>query len=97
MRLDSSSVISVSRCVDSEDAMIKFTRLSATVTLVVAATALLAAGAVPNGKPEDAGFSTERLGRIKEAVQRHIDAGSVPGVVTLVARRGKVVHFETHG
>ena len=63
----------------------------------VAATSLMAAGAVPNGKPEDAGFSAERLGRIKEAVQRHIDAGSVPGVVTLVARRGKVVHFESHG
>jgi CubicO group peptidase (beta-lactamase class C family) len=52
---------------------------------------------VPNGRPEDAGFSSERLGRIKEAVQRHIDAGNVPGAVTLVARRGRVVHFEAHG
>ena len=66
--------------------------MAAAVTVSV-----LAAGAVPNGKPEDGGFSAERLGRIKEAVQRHIDAGSVPGVVTLVARRGKIVHFETHG
>ncbi len=72
-------------------------RLLSIVAPLAAAIPLLAAGAVPNGKPEDAGFSTERLGRIKEAVQRHIDAGSVPGVVTLVARRGKVVHFETHG
>jgi CubicO group peptidase (beta-lactamase class C family) len=73
------------------------TRLLCIVGPLGFAIPLFAAGAVPNGKPEDAGFSTERLGRIKEAVQRHIDAGSVPGVVTLVARRGKVVHFETHG
>jgi len=64
--------------------------------VVAGAATVLAGGAVPNGKPEDVGFSTERLGRIKEAVQRHIDAGNVPGVVTLVARRGRVVHFEAH-
>jgi CubicO group peptidase (beta-lactamase class C family) len=68
-----------------------------TVTAAVITASVLAAGAVPSGKPEDAGFSSERLGRIKEAVQRQIDAGSVPGVVTLVARRGRVVHFEAHG
>ena len=66
--------------------------LSAAVTV-----SLFAAGAVPSGKPEDAGFSSERLGRIREAVQRHIKGGNVPGVVTLVARRGRVIHFEAHG
>ena len=71
-----------------------FVAAAATTAVTVSA---FAAGSVPNGKPEDAGFSAERLGRIKEAVQRHIDAGSVPGVVTLVARRGKIVHFEAHG
>ena len=73
------------------------TLLCAASAAVLAAIPLWAAGAVPNGKPEDAGFSTERLGRIREAVQRHITAGSVPGVVTLVARRGRIVHFEAHG
>ena len=78
--------------------MTRFVRLVSAALFAVCVTAVLtAAGAVPSGKPEDAGFSSERLGRIKEAVQRHIDAGSVPGVVTLVARRGRVVHFETHG
>ena len=78
--------------------MMRFTRLLVVGVLVSSATAfLVAAGAVPNGKPEEVGFSTERLGRIKEAVQRQVDAGNVPGVVTLVARRGRVVHFETHG
>jgi CubicO group peptidase (beta-lactamase class C family) len=56
------------------------------------------AGAVGSaGKPEDVGLSSERLGRIREAVKRHIDAGSLPGAVTIVARRGKIAHFEAHG
>jgi CubicO group peptidase (beta-lactamase class C family) len=42
-------------------------------------------------------MSAERLGRIREAVQRHIDNGNVPGAVTLVARNGKLVHLEAHG
>jgi CubicO group peptidase (beta-lactamase class C family) len=75
-----------------------FRFVSAAAVLAAAVTvSVLAAGVVPNGKPEDVGFSSERLGRIKEAVQRHIDGGNVPGAVTLVARRGKVVHFEAHG
>jgi CubicO group peptidase (beta-lactamase class C family) len=56
------------------------------------------AGAVASaGKAEEVGLSSERLTRIREAVQRHITAGSLPGAVTLVARRGKIAHFEAHG
>lgn len=58
---------------------------------------LAAAGTVPAGKPEDAGMSTERLQRIHDAVQRHVDAGAISGAVTLVARRGRIVHFQAHG
>jgi len=57
----------------------------------------VAAGSLPNGKPEDVGVSSERLQRIHEAIQRHIDAGDISGAVTLVARRGSIVHFEAHG
>lgn len=52
---------------------------------------------IPRGKAEDVGMSSERLLRINTAMQRHIDAGDIQGAVTLVARRGKLVHFETHG
>jgi CubicO group peptidase (beta-lactamase class C family) len=48
-------------------------------------------------RPEDVGMSSERLPRIHTALQRHIDAHQLAGAVTVVARRGKVVHFETHG
>ena len=47
--------------------------------------------------PESVGMSAERLARIGPAMQRYIDAELVPGVVTLVARKGKVVHFESQG
>ena len=55
------------------------------------------AGSIPTGKAEDVGMSSERLARIGPAMQKHIDAGEIAGVVTLVARRGRIVHFEAHG
>src|SRR6266536_1039628 len=57
----------------------------------------LTAGNLPAGKPEEAGMSAERLQRINQAMQRHIDAGAISGAVTLVARNGRIVHFEAHG
>jgi CubicO group peptidase (beta-lactamase class C family) len=72
-------------------------RLLLTLLALIGLTIHLHAGVVPAGKAEDAGLSTERLARIKEAVQRHLDAGALPGAVTLVARNGRVVHFEAHG
>ncbi|MEE8348297.1 MAG: serine hydrolase domain-containing protein [Acidobacteriota bacterium] len=42
-------------------------------------------------------MSTERLSRIAPAMQRYIDDGFVAGTVTLVARRGQIVHFEARG
>ncbi len=55
------------------------------------------AATLPTATPEEAGMSTERLQRIGEAVRRRIDASELAGAVTLVARKGRVVHFETHG
>jgi len=66
------------------------------VALVLAAGPMLAAS-LPAARPEEAGMSAERLQRIHESMQRHIDAGEICGAVTVVARRGRVVHFEAHG
>ena len=53
--------------------------------------------ASPRAKPEDVGVSSERLQRIDEVMKRHIDEHHIAGAVTLVARKGKVVHFAAHG
>jgi CubicO group peptidase (beta-lactamase class C family) len=55
------------------------------------------AGAVPEATPEDVGLSSERLERVTEVVREHIEAGNVSGAVTLVARRGRIAHFEAQG
>ncbi len=69
-------------------------RLVAIATLAVPVTMAL----VPTAsKPEEVGLSSERLQRVHEAMQRHVDAKTVSGVVTLVARKGRVAHFEAQG
>ena len=52
---------------------------------------------LPVARPDQVGMSAERLARIRTAMQRYVDRGLVPGVVTLVARRGRVVYFESIG
>jgi len=52
---------------------------------------------LPAAKPEKVGMSTERLNRIKPLMQRYINENKLPGLITMVARRGKVVHFEKYG
>ncbi len=56
-----------------------------------------AEGDVPLGTPQEVGLSAERLTRINDVVQRAIDTESVSGAVTLVARNGKIAHFEALG
>ena len=52
---------------------------------------------VPAAEPEAVGMSSERLDRLDRVMQGYIDRNEVAGVVTLVARRGKVVHFSALG
>src|SRR5690242_20689869 len=48
-------------------------------------------------EPEDVGMSSVRLRNVSRLVQRYIDGQKLPGAISLVARRGKLVHFETYG
>ena len=48
---------------------------------------------LPMAKPEEVGFSAERLQRVTDAMQKHIDAGEIAGVTALIARNGKIVYF----
>jgi CubicO group peptidase (beta-lactamase class C family) len=52
---------------------------------------------LPKVNPEEAGLSQQRLQRIHALMQRYIDSGDIAGSVTLVARRGHMVHLEAQG
>lgn len=78
--------------------VIRVTVLAAAAAVTVTASLLGAGGTIPSApRPEDVGFASERLPRIHETVQRYLDSRQLAGAVTLVARRGKVAHFEAHG
>jgi len=51
----------------------------------------------PNPQGDVQGMSRERLARIAPAMKVQIDKGVFPGAVTMVARRGQLLHFEAHG
>jgi CubicO group peptidase (beta-lactamase class C family) len=66
--------------------------------LFLAAIALpLTAATLPDTKPEDVGLSRERLQRIHDTIQKHIDSHDISGAVTLVMRKGRIAHLEAHG
>jgi CubicO group peptidase (beta-lactamase class C family) len=47
--------------------------------------------------PADLGFDAERLGRLDAVLHRYVDKGKIPGVQTLVSRRGELVHRDCYG
>lgn len=66
------------------------------VLLIVVAPLAMAAD-LRQARPEAVGMSSERLDRIRPFMQQYIDDGKLVGIQTLVARRGRIVHFETVG
>ena len=60
-------------------------------------TTLTVGQGLPTAAPEAVGFSTERLEGIRPVMQGYVDEGRIAGFLTVVARRGKIVHFETIG
>ncbi len=49
-------------------------------------------------KPETVGLSRARLARIDQFLKdRYVDAGKLPGAITLVARKGEIAHFGVVG
>ena len=62
---------------------------------------LLAGAAIaadlPTARPESVGMSSQRLGMLKSEMQALVDRNQLPGVLTMVAKDGKVVQFEAAG
>ena len=47
-------------------------------------------------KPETVGFSSERLERLHALMQQSVDQKQIAGIVTILARHGKVVDYRTY-
>jgi len=79
-------------------------RTSIAAVLALSASLCLSAQAFSNGQfglplaePESVGMSSEKLAAIKTKLQPLVDQDKVAGLITVVARDGKVVHFEAFG
>ncbi len=48
-------------------------------------------------KPESVGFSSERLEKLHTLMQDAVDHQQVAGVVTILARHGKIVDYRAYG
>jgi CubicO group peptidase (beta-lactamase class C family) len=57
----------------------------------------LGADGLPRATPESVGMSSQRLSRIAAALKQDIDAGRMPGAVIAIARKGKLVYYESFG
>ncbi|MSP02152.1 MAG: class A beta-lactamase-related serine hydrolase [Acetobacteraceae bacterium] len=51
----------------------------------------------PVSRPEELGFSPDRLDRITKAFQGYVDNGQLPGAVILIAKDERVAYFKAFG
>lgn len=84
--------------------MIRLTRmtgprkmLSFLAVILCALPGLSTARELPTARPESVGMSSERLARIGPAMQRYVESERVPGTITAVMRKGKLVHLQMLG
>ena len=47
--------------------------------------------------PADVGMSAEGLAKLKTEMRKYVDDGKLAGMTTVVARKGKIVHFDVYG
>jgi CubicO group peptidase (beta-lactamase class C family) len=77
-----------------------FVRLLSTLTMVSSLLTLSAtslASDIRITKAKKVGMSSSQLVKLDEMGQRYIDNKQYSGLVSMVARKGKVVHFSAHG
>ena len=61
------------------------------------AVALSTQAQLPRTSPQAAGFYPERLEVLHDTTKRFVDQGLHAGIITLLARNGKIVDFQTYG
>lgn len=74
----------------------KRTRVFALVVVCLLGTSLWARE-IPTARPETVGMSSAGLEAMQVAAEKMVDDEKVAGIITMVARHGKIVHFEAYG
>ena len=64
---------------------------------LIALSAVALGKEIPTIPAESEGFSTGRLARLDAKTHSYVDQGGTAGVITLIARHGKIVHFDAYG
>ena len=72
-------------------------KLSAVMALGLAVAVVIQAASLPKARPDEVGLSAERLARLTEVMQGYVEEGKIAGMVTLVARNGRVAYLHPFG
>ena len=64
---------------------------------ILLSASLLAQSLPPTDRPEDLGFSSQRLARLHTQLLRDVETKLIPGAVLLIARNGKVASLDAVG
>jgi CubicO group peptidase (beta-lactamase class C family) len=72
-------------------------RVAAATVLVLVSTGAFADPPLPTASPESQGFSPDRLERLHERLAGLVSEGKYAGVVSLLARNGRIVDWRTYG
>ncbi|MGA2205808.1 MAG: serine hydrolase domain-containing protein [Terracidiphilus sp.] len=77
--------------------MLKVRRILLALALLGLGTWQAVSQGLPTARPEDTGFSAERLAKIDSFYADQVKQGQMAGIVMLIARHGKIAHFSAIG
>src|SRR5436189_1612757 len=71
--------------------------MKAFLLILACAVAVSVRAQLPSTSPKAAGFDPARLEVLRQTTKRFVDQGQHAGIITLLARDGKIVDFRTYG
>jgi CubicO group peptidase (beta-lactamase class C family) len=75
----------------------RYVVVASSIAMLCLTAAPTLAAQLPRTRAEVVGMSTDRVARMRPAMQAFVDSGDVAGVVTLIARGGRIVAIDTVG